>query len=325
MAAVIEAWLVRHDREDSPRYLLGQSYGTVRAAEIVRLFPDLSFDGVLLFALVTETPDGLISHALDLPAMAATAWRHGRSGVAADTVEDIYAGAVAYARTDYVSALMQGGALPQPDKEAVAAHLARLTGLDRELILESDLRVGRRDFMFNLLADEGLRTGRLDTRATARLDAPAQRPPYDDPGLSYVPEGAAPQIDCPGPGCLAAVGEGSVVDAYYREMLGFENEEPYRALNLDVNQAWDFEGGMGSPAETLAAAMAARPELRLFWAAGYYDLGTPAYAGRFALDQAHVPADRLTAAYFPAGHSVFVGEENHAALSAAVRAFVTAD
>ena len=70
--------------------------------------------------------------------------------------------------------------------------------------------------------------------------------------------------------------------------------------------------------------MQADPELTLFWAAGLYDLSTPAYGGRYALDQGGVPADRLTAAYFPAGHSVFVGEDNRALLGDAVRTFLSA-
>ncbi|MNI77480.1 hypothetical protein D3C73_1337760 [compost metagenome] len=72
----------------------------------------------------------------------------------------------------------------------------------------------------------------------------------------------------------------------------------------------------------LAEAMKRDPDMRLFWAAGYYDLSTPAYGGRYTLDQAGIPADRLTAAYFASGHSVFVEDSNLAALAQAVRGFM---
>src|SRR5690606_23612522 len=90
-----------------------------------------------------------------------------------------------------VSALIQGAALPAAERNAMAARLSEITGLPADLIVRNDLRITNPLFMFNLLKDEGLRTGQLDARATARLDAPARRPPYDDPGLSYAPEAAA--------------------------------------------------------------------------------------------------------------------------------------
>lgn len=320
VARVIGSWLERHGRTDSPRYLLGQSYGTIRAAEIVRLAPELEFDGVLLFALVGGGRDELIGHVTDLPSMAATAWYHERAGRDRRPVEEVYADAVEFARTDYVTALMLGGALPEARREAMAERLSAMTGLEADAIAAQNLRISKRDFMFTLLEDEGLRTGRLDTRATARLDAPAQRPPYDDPGLSYVPAADIPDIACPATDCLQAPGEESIVDVYYQDVLGYDAPGDYNALNLEVNAAWDYED-RGDPIPALAEAMHARPDLRLFWAAGYFDLATTAYGGRFTLDQAGIPADRLTAAYFKSGHSVFVGEDNLEALSEAVRDF----
>jgi hypothetical protein len=76
--------------------------------------------------------------------------------------------------------------------------------------------------------------------------------------------------------------------------------------------------------EGLARTLQARPDMRLFWAAGYYDLTTPAYAGRYVLDQVGVPAAQLTAAYFAGPHGVYDGEDNLARFGTAVRAFTTA-
>lgn len=73
--------------------------------------------------------------------------------------------------------------------------------------------------------------------------------------------------------------------------------------------------------EGLAKALQDRPDMRLFWAAGYYDLTTPAYAGRYILDQVGVPTDQLTAAYFAGPHGVYDGEDNLARFNAAVRTF----
>ena len=320
VAAVIESWLERHGRTASPRYVLGQSYGTLRAAEIARLAPELNLDGVLLFALVPDRQDGDASYALSFPSMSAAAWYHDRIEREGRSATDVFNEAVAYARSTYMPALVQGEALAVADKSEIAETLSGFMGLSAPYILEHDIRLSNRDFMFELLADEGLRTGQLDARATRRLDAPAQRPPYDDPGLSYHP-GEPSEPDGEPAFSFDADAYPSIVEAYYDEVLGFDPERPYRALNLDVNAAWDHQGWQ--PAiPYLATAMENDPDLRLFWAAGIYDLSTPAYGGRYALDQAGIPADRLTAAYFPAGHSVFVGEENRALLGEAVRAFL---
>ncbi|MFN3538283.1 MAG: S10 family serine carboxypeptidase-like protein, partial [Brevundimonas sp.] len=129
VADVIRDWLARHDRSDAPRYLLGQSYGTIRAAEITRVAPDLNFDGVLLFALVPGERSGLLAHMSALPSYAAAAWHHGRAARDGRTVEQVYEDAVVFARTDYIAALIQGAALPDAERNAMAGRLSAMTGL----------------------------------------------------------------------------------------------------------------------------------------------------------------------------------------------------
>jgi len=319
--AVIKDWIRKNGRERSPKYLLGQSYGTTRAALILKHHGDLVFDGVLLFALVAE-PAGLeMPFVASFPSFATTAWYHGRSANRDRTVEQVYEEAVEFARTDYVTALIRGSGLPAPERQRLAERMSAMIGLSPELILANDLRVPVDTFIFDLLKDHGLRTGMLDGRATARLDAPARKPPYNDPGLNYRP---------PTPGDSSATARGPEArgvftatgpDAYFKTVLGFRTNVTYNPLNLDVNRAWDYEG-MTDVNPEIGAAMRADPKLRALWAAGYYDISTPAYAARYALDHAGIPADRLTAVFFPAGHSAFTEDANLAILAKAVRDFV---
>ncbi|MDZ4320972.1 MAG: peptidase S10, partial [Phenylobacterium sp.] len=230
--AVIADWLVAHGREASPRYVLGQSYGTTRAALIAHHGADLKLDGVLLFALVARPPGFEMPYVTNLPSFAASAWSHGRIPREGRTAQDVYEAAVEFARTDYVRALIAGTSLPEDEKRAVAQAMSALIGLPTELILEKNLRLSRADFYLNLLKDQGLRTGQLDTRATRPLDAPAQRPPYDDPGLNYTPPRPAGEVT----GALPASAAGlSAVESYFKEHLGFATPETYEALNLEVN------------------------------------------------------------------------------------------
>lgn len=315
---VMAQWLKANGREGSPRFMLGQSYGTTRAALVSKIGAELNLDGVLLFALVGNPPGQEMPYVTTLPSFATNAWYHNRIDRAGRTVEQVYAEAVEFARTEYVTALIRGASLPAADKRAVAEKMSALIGLPADFILAKDLRLSREDFIFNLLKDQGLRTGQLDGRGTARLDAPKQRPPYDDPGLGY----AAPRPPGPAPTGMLPVAKGmSALESYYKQDLKFRTAETYNSLNLDVNAAWDHEG-MTEVNGFIGKAMQASSKMRLFWAAGLFDMSTPAYSGRYALDQAGVPGDRLTAAYFDGGHSVFADPANHAALSAAVRKFV---
>lgn len=319
---VIQAWLKANGREASPRFLAGESYGTTRAATIVGISKDLPFDGVLLIALAGEVPGREMPYVVALPTMAAGAWHYEKIDRAGRTVDEVFAEAVQFARTEYVTALIQGGSLPAAEKRRIAERMSALVGLPAALIEEKNLRLSKNDWMFNILRDRTLRTGLLDVTVTAPLE-PGQDGAIDDPALGVVPKrvAGAPAGPPPSPAAIGPV-PSPAVGRYLTEVLKYPASEPYYGVNFSVNAAWTHER-RSNPYEALGAAMQADPKLRLFWAAGYYDLTTPAYAGRYVLDQAGVPAGQLTAAYFAGPHGVYDGEANLARFNAAVREFVT--
>ncbi|MGH7615615.1 MAG: S10 family serine carboxypeptidase-like protein [Gemmatimonadaceae bacterium] len=317
--SVIEGWVKQNRRDRSPKYLCGESYGTTRAALILDKPGALRFDGVLLFAIVGSAGGREMPYVVTLPTFATTAWFYEKVPRNGRTVEQVFNDATEFARTEYVTALIRGGSLSAGERHRVAQKMSSLIGLSPELIEAKNLRVSKDTFMLNLLKDRGVRTGQLDARATARLDAPKRRPPYDDPGMNYDPEapagGASPAL----PQASAA---GSPVDSYFKRNLAFHTTETYDALNLDVNAAWNYEG-MSDVNPLIGDAMRRNPSMRLLWAGGYFDITTPLYGARYALDEAGIPGDRITSLAFPSGHSVFMDAANRAVLSAAVRRFVT--
>lgn len=319
---VIAKWLETNERTESPRYLAGESYGTVRAATIVGNLTDLSFDGVLLIALAADMPGREMPYVASLPTMAAGAWWHNRIDRAGRTVAQVFDEAVNFARTDYVSALIQGGSLPPAERHRIAQRMSALVGLSAEFIEQKDLRLSKNDWMFNLLKDRQLRTGLLDVTVTGPLEEGAEGA-IDDPALGAVPKRAPGQAASPPP-TPAQIGPlpSPVLREYLTKELKFPATEPYYGVNFSVNAAWDYEQ-RANPFEALAATMRANPNLRLFWAAGYYDLTTPAYAGRYTLDQAGIPGQQLVARYFAGPHGVYDTLENRALFANAVRDFVT--
>ena len=255
------------------------------------------------------------------PAFATTAWYHERVPRNGRSVEQVYEEAVEFARTEYVAALIKGSSLTPTDRRRMAERMSGFIGLPPAMIEANDLRVPVDSFIYNLLRDKGLRTGMLDGRATARLDAPARQPPYNDPGLNYRPPPPGDSMPLQRGGEARGVFSSGGPDAYFANSLGFRSSIKYNPLNLDVNRVWDYEGMTDVNGE-IGEAMRRNPRLRVLWASGYYDISTPAYGGRYALDHAGVPADRLTSVFFPAGHSAFTEDSNLAILANAVRKFV---
>ena len=315
--SVIAEWLKANHREASPRYLAGESYGTVRAALIVKA--GMRFDGVLLIALVGQAPGNEMPYVTSLPSMAAAAWYHHRIARAGRSVAQVYNEAVRFARTDYASALIEGASLPAAERHRIAARMAALIGLPAALIEQNNLRIDKPTFMFNLLKDKALRTGMLDTRVTAPLE-PGQEGAIDDPALGVAPPKAAgaPPVT---PASIGPVASRAMA-AYFAQFLGFASDVPYYAINFSANAVWDEEGS-GDVIGSIGTAMAANPGMRLFWAAGYYDLATPAYEARYTLDQDGIPAAQLTPAYFDGPHGVYDGEDNLIIFTRAVRKFVS--
>lgn len=307
--AFIRSWLKTNGRERSPRYLCGESYGTTRAAQILGTGGGLAFDGVLLLSM-TGRPEGPnLPLALLFPTFAATAAYHGKVEASGRTPREIFDEAATFATTEYLAALEKGDALPAEEKARVAAEMAKRIGLPQEFIVGKNLRIERQDFMLNLLKDRGLRTGQIDARVTGRLEDHAnKKPPYDDPSMFSASGGPTKPT----------------AHIYFTTELGFETEENYIPLNLEINSKWKFdvERAMRDPVGLVAAAMKEQPKLRLFWIAGYYDITTPLMNGKHILERAGVPPERLTVAAFPTGHMPYEGDENLARFTAAVKGFV---
>jgi carboxypeptidase C (cathepsin A) len=305
----IQMWLKANGREASPRILCGESYGTTRAAEIVSMGKDLTFNGVMLLSMTGGSDDPDMKFVLLLPTFAATAAYHGKVDATGRTPGAIFDEALSFAYGDYLATLKKGQTLPAGEKTRVAEEVSKRIGLPAAFVLEKNLRIDRRDYMLNLLKDRGLRTGQIDARATGKLEEYAgKKPPYDDPSM-FGPKGGPSK---------------PVAHLYFTNELQFKTAEQYSALNLDVNSKWKFSGNersMRDPAGVVGAVMRDQPTLHLFWAGGYYDITTPLSNGKYILDRAGVPPERLTVGAFPTGHSVFDGDDNLARFNEAVRQF----
>jgi carboxypeptidase C (cathepsin A) len=317
----IRLYTTRAGRWKSPKYLAGESYGTTRAAALanhlqsrlgMRLNGIILVSAVLNFETIRFDDGNDLPYPLFLPSYAATAWHHKKleSGLQKDQKKTL-AEAEAFSTGEYLQALHKGLELTNAERKAVAAKVARFTGLSEEFVLRNDLRVEGQRFMRELLRDRGRTVGRYDSRYLGQdANDAGERPEYD-------PSYAAVQ---------GTYTEG--FNAYIRGELKFESDLPYEILTGRV-QPWNYGSATNrylNVAPSLRAAMATNADLRVFVANGYYDLATPYAATQYTFN--HLGSDRklldrVTMSYYEAGHMMYVHKPSLLKLKKDVAAFLT--
>jgi carboxypeptidase C (cathepsin A) len=327
-SAFIRDWLTRHQRWNAPRYLMGESYGTIRAAVVARQLAggptadgrmeSAPVSGVLLLGQALSFGDARRNALTSLSAMAATAWWHGkvaRQDAAGNLVsfESHVARARAFADHAYVLALHAGSRMPEAQRREVADTLAGLTGLRAESILAQKLLVTPALFANEVLRDDGLQVGLYDARYTLPLAASAGDPVADDPAMGqYVP------------------GFVSAINHYLRDDLGVSLPLAYNAIEFaDVNARWDYGAGAGrgpvpgrDHAEDLATAMRRSPSTRLFVGTGWFDLVTTVGGAEQMLAHAGLDPARVVVRTYASGHMPYIGADSRRQVAADVRAFL---
>jgi len=300
----IRLYTTRYRRWLSPKFLIGESYGTTRAAGLAGYLQErhgLYLNGIMLVSAILDFQTALfhpgndLPYALFLPSYAATAWYHGR--LAPDLQADLRATLAeveAYALGDYLLALARGARLTDAARSEVASRLARYTGLSADFVDRADLRVEISRFTKELLRDERRTVGRLDSRFKGiDRDAAGEHHEYD-PSLANIT----------GPYTAA-------FNDYVRGELAFESDLPYEILNPRVwPWRWsEFENRYVNVAETLRRAMTINPFLKVLVASGVFDLATPYLATDYTLDHLGLDPElrsNVRVHTYEAGHMMYI-------------------
>ena len=315
---VIRLWTTRNNRWLSPKFIAGESYGTVRAAalaEHLQTRRGMFLNGVILISSVIDLGSIGLQEPEDrgyvgyLPTYAAVAHFHGKRGKA--SLRSVLAEAEEYAERTYPWVLSRGHRLtPEQRTEAVGA-LARLTGLSEQYVDLSNLRVEHQHFFIELLRRERLVVGRLDARFTGPIGNGVAEKMEADPSMDAM---AGPYA--------------AAWNHYVRAELGYENDLPYEQLSMKASEEWSFKEFEGRPVDVsdkLARAMRANPHLKVHVAYGYLDGATPYYAAQETFAHLDVPAELLANiehAYYPAGHMMYVHEPSRVQQSKDLAAFI---
>lgn len=307
---LIHTWLNRHKRWLSPKYLLGESYGTVRAGVLSDVLTGqgnemngVGLNGIILLGNAMGNLDKVLEFdaepaLLALPSMAAANWYHNDiSGTLKEFVDSCYT----FCESDYLLALFQGANLDEKTKNTIAEKVAYFSGLSKEEVLKQNLRPDMALSWQQVLADRGLELGRLDGRFTL---------PF---GSRTGKEGVA--LTQYTPAFMAAMC-GKIKDG-----LNIEFEREYYAITTRNGAQWNNQA-KNRPSECLSASMRRNQELRIMFATGYYDMACQIGQARYLATHGGYPTDRVEINEYPSGHMAYLGEESAKAFANDVRAFI---
>jgi carboxypeptidase C (cathepsin A) len=325
LAEFISIYINRNNRWNSPKFLIGESYGTFRSAALGNFLQSskgIYINGIVLISSVLDvatlqfaTGDDR-SYMFYLPSYAAAAayyklLKEPPSDLTAFLVE-----VRKFASTEYAEALMKGSQLGDAEKAGVAKKLSHYTGLSEDFLVKADLRVNLSQFNAELERSRGLTIGRYDAR-------------YSGPTIDLLTENS--EYD---PSYTAVSGAFTAAfNVYCREELKYSPERNYETLSGEPGRNWDwkhnggrgFGGGASNVEGDLAQALLTNPHLQVEVENGLFDQATPFFATEYTMDHLGIPSNLRTHIhlnYYESGHMIYLHEVDLAKLRANVANFI---
>jgi carboxypeptidase C (cathepsin A) len=306
----IQDYITQNNRWNSPKFVLGESYGTPRSAMLAAWLQrkGIALNGVVLLSSILNfndefwfQPDGSndLSYELYLPSYAAVAWYHDKLPNKPKDLPAFLDKVRAFAIGEYDQALKQGDSITPAVRDAVLAKLHAYTGLSKTYLKEADLRVVPQRFMKELMRGDRRTLGRYDGRYEGiDPDAAGENPGSDPSATAMFPAVA------------------TAFHAYLNNTLKYPGGAHYQFLSYKVNKIWDWHhkvDGQKYPVPDtipdLRDAMSQNPHLKVFSGNGYYDLATPFFKTEYELN--HMGLDpslrnNITFAYYHDGHMIYI-------------------
>lgn len=316
-ADFIRDYLTYFNRWLSPKYLIGESYGTTRVSGLCDYLQQscgINVDGIVLLSLAVDIQSlftnnlqryshyTTIPYITHFPSYAAIAYYHKK--IALDkSFDEVIQEARYFAENDYALALLKGDRLTSQEFEDTAKEMAKYSGLSEDLVKRYNLRVPANVFLNELLKDQNLNMGIYDGRVVGFSH-----------GVDQFSMGLEMKLFLLDPSTYKIDGEFTAcINSYLREDLGYtDNNSPYIILNKEVHQSWDFSLFLdiySNLSSCLESSMIMNHALKIFTASGYYDLVTPFCSTHYTIDHLNIPSSyrkRITVKNYEGGHMMYL-------------------
>ena len=306
----ITQYLIREGRMNSPKYILGESYGTFRNAGVMDrlLSQGIALNGVIMVSAVFDVrslmfpPGDDLSYIVHFPTYAATAWYHDKIPGKPQSLEEFLDRVRQFTRDAYAPALFKGDQLTDAERQELAKDLGGATGTSADFWLKADLRVTASEFFAEFMRDEGKTVGRLDSRYTGlSQDGIAQNGAYDPQSSAISPAYIQLFLD------------------YFHGALGVKKDLTYSITagrRPGFNWDWSHQGNTGwggsmtaiNTGPDMARALTRDPNLKVLILNGYYDIATVFYGVEYSIDHLGLPKhikDNIIMEYYEAGHMMY--------------------
>ncbi len=321
-ARAITRYIARNNRWKSPKFLFGESYGTLRSGVVARLLEErgVSLHGIALLSTIMNygvRQPGYDQNYLTLfPGYAATAWYHGTLPGAKPADLTAFVNEVrAWVSGPYAAALAKGSAITPAEQDSIARQMHAYTGLPVDFLKRAQLRVELAHFQTELLRSRGLSIGRLDARYTLPPTDLNADSPDEDPASTAI--------------------TGAYISAFHdyaAKTLGVKTDLHYKLSAREPGWSWDWShrpprGGTQTTPNTavdLAYTMRANPKLKVLFLNGYYDMATPFYGAEFDANHMLLPTplnQNIRFTYYQSGHMIYLAESELAKMKADVAAW----
>lgn len=311
LADWISTFVTRNNRWASPKFLIGESYGTTRVAGLALQLQDeqwMYLDGVVLVSPTDLGIDrgGPVGEALLLPYFSATAWYHKAlpADLQSKDLTDMLPEVEQFTVNELIPALTKGSTLSDADKQAIATKMSRYSGLSEKVILQHNLVIPANFFWKELLRDKGFTIGRLDSRYKGiDREAAGDGPDYNAELTSWL-HSFTPAINI-----------------YLRDELKYKTDLKYNMFG----SVWPWDNKNNRTGENLRQAMAENPFLHLMVQSGYYDGACDFFNAQYSLwqmDPSGRLKDRITWKGFRSGHMVYMRKDDRATANEELRQFI---
>jgi carboxypeptidase C (cathepsin A) len=311
LADWINNFITRNNRWTSPKYLIGESYGTTRVSGLALELQNKQWMYLNGVVLVSPTDlgikrDGPVSSANRLPYYAATAWYHNKLNTELQnkSLSELLEIVEKYAVEKYIAVLAKGASLPEKERNKHAGIIASYAGISKKSVLQNNLNISPSFFWKELLREEGFTVGRLDSRYK---------------GIDRQDSGVRPDFNSELTSWLHAFTP--AINYYLRQVLGYKTDIKYNMFG--PVHPWDRTGDRTG--ENLRQAMAQNPFLHVMVQSGYFDGATNYFDGKYSLwqlDPSTKMKDRLSFKAYESGHMMYLRAEDLRSSNDDLRQFI---